>query len=68
MKQITLSIEYNKESRTLIEFLKTLKYVKVSEDEMTLKDLQNSLREVKLMRDGKLKRKPIESILNELSD
>jgi hypothetical protein len=68
MKQITLSIEYNKESRTLIEFLKTLKYVKVSEDEMTLKDLQNSLREVKLMRDGKLKRKPIESFLNELSD
>jgi len=68
MKQITLSIEYNKESRTLIEFLKTLKYVKVSEDEMTLKDLQNSLREVKLMRDGKLKKKPIESLLNELSD
>ena len=67
MKQITLNIEDNK-FETLIEFLKTLDYVKLSGSDFSVKDFQNSLIQVKKMQAGKLPKKPIEKLWNELSD
>jgi hypothetical protein len=65
MKEVTLTIEDNKFD-TFIEFVKTLDYVKVSKDEFTIRDFQRSLTEVKLMESGKLPKKSIEKLLNEL--
>ncbi|MBN8576188.1 MAG: hypothetical protein J0L66_04565 [Cytophagales bacterium] len=65
MKEITLRVE-DRKFKTLVSFLKTLDYVKVSEDRFTLRDFQRSLAEVKLMRAGKLPKKQIEQLLNEL--
>jgi len=65
MKEVTLTIEDNK-FETFIEFMKTLNYVKVSKNEFTVRDFQRSLKEVKLMQSGKLPKRPIEKLLNEL--
>jgi len=51
-----------------MKFLKTLNYVQVSESDMTIQEFQSSLRQVKLMKTGKLPKKPIEKLLNGLSD
>lgn len=65
MKEVTLTIEENKFD-TFIEFVKTLNYVKVAKDEFTIRDFQRSLKEVNLMQSGKLPKKSIEKLLNEL--
>jgi len=65
MKEITLAVE-DKQFDTLLHFLKTLDYVKVSDGIFTLRDFKRSLAEVKLMREGKLPKRPIEQLLNEL--
>jgi hypothetical protein len=67
MKQITLEIEDNK-FETLIKFLKTLDYVKVTKGDFTIKDLQSSLVQVKKMQSGKLPKKSIEKLLNGVQD
>jgi hypothetical protein len=65
MKEVTLTIEDSK-FETFIQFVKTLDFVKVSKDEFTVRDFQRSLKEVKLMQSGKLPKKQIEKLLNEL--
>ena len=67
MKQVILNIENNKFD-AFINFLKTIDYVKVSKTDFSLTDFQNSLTQVKKMQTGKLPKKSIEKLLNELSD
>lgn len=66
MRQLTLNINDNK-FNTFLEFIKTLDYVEVPEvDIKALNELQNSLNQVKMMKDGKLKKQSAEDFLNEL--
>ncbi len=66
MKQVTLNIADNK-FKTFLDFIKTLDYVKVEDiEEQTLEELQNSLRQVKLMQEGKLPKQSAQEFLNEL--
>jgi predicted RNA-binding protein Jag len=66
MKQVTLNITDNK-YKTFMEFIKTLDYVKVEEvEETALQELQNSLNQVKLMKEGKLPKQSAQDFLNEL--
>ncbi len=66
MKQLTLNINDNKFD-TFLEFIKTLDYVEVPEvDSKVLSDLQKSLTEVKLMKEGKLKKQSAKEFLDEL--
>lgn len=66
MKQITLNIEETNFS-TFMEFIKTLDYVKIEhkEENKLLVDLENSLKQVKSMKDGKLPSPSIKDLLNE---
>jgi hypothetical protein len=66
MKQITLNIRENK-FKTFLEFIKTLDYVEVPEaDKKAMEELQNSLNQVKLMKEGKIEKQSAEDFLNEL--
>ena len=65
MKQLTLNINDNK-FRTFLEFVKTLDYVEVQEDDKSLAELQNSLNQVKMMREGKIEKQMAKAFLNEL--
>ncbi|MDN3688062.1 hypothetical protein [Cyclobacterium jeungdonense] len=66
MKQLTINIADNKFD-VFLEFIKTLDYVKVADDEeKALEELQNSLIQVKLMKEGKLPKQSAEDFLNEL--
>ena len=66
MKQITLNIADSK-FKTFLEFIKTLEYVKVeNNDNKALSELQSSLKQVKLMQDGKLPKQSATDFLNEL--
>jgi len=66
MKQLTLNINDNKFD-TFPEFIKTLDYVEFPEvDSKALIDLQKSLTEVRLMKEGKLKKQSAKEFLNEL--
>ena len=66
MKQITLNIRENK-FKTFLEFIKTLDYVEVPEaDKKALEEMQNSLNQVKLMKDGKIEKQSADDFLNEL--
>ncbi|TCO07755.1 hypothetical protein [Natronoflexus pectinivorans] len=66
MKQLTINIRENKFS-TFLEFIKTLDYVEIPEvDKNALKELQDSLNQVKLMQEGKIEKQSAEDFLNEL--
>ena len=66
MKQVTLNIADNK-FNTFLEFIKTLDYVKVEDIEATaLKELQSSLKQVRLIKEGKLPKQSAQEFLNEL--
>jgi hypothetical protein len=66
MKQITLNIAESK-FKAFLEFIKTLDYVKVEDiEEIALEELQSSLKQVKLMQEGKLPKQSVEDFLNEL--
>ncbi|GAB2991275.1 hypothetical protein GCM10027284_04740 [Cyclobacterium sediminis] len=66
MKQLTINIADNK-FEVFLEFIKTLDYVKVEDgEEKALEELQNSLLQVKLMKEGKLPKQSTEDFLNEL--
>jgi hypothetical protein len=66
MKQVALNIADSK-FNTYLEFIKTLDYVKVEDEEQTaIKELQNSLKQVKLMQEGKLAKQSATDFLNEL--
>jgi len=68
MQQITLNITDNKFS-AFIEFIKTLDYVEIqkyNEVSKVLGELQNSLKQVKQMREGKIPKQTAKEFLNEL--
>ena len=66
MKQLTLNIADNK-FKAFLEFIKTLDYVKVEDvEETALQELQSSLKQVKLMKEGKLPKQSAQDFLNEL--
>ena len=66
MKQVTLNIAENK-FETFLEFIKTLDYVKVEDvEEQALEELQNSLKQVRLMKEGKLPKQSAQEFINEL--
>ena len=66
MKQLTLNIADSK-FKTFLEFIKTLDYVKVEDvEEKALEELQRSLDQVKLIKEGKLPKQSAKEFLNEL--
>ena len=66
MRQLTINIKDSK-FKTFLEFIKTLDYVEVPEaDQKALEQLQNSLNQVKLMKEGKIEKQSAEDFLNEL--
>lgn len=66
MKQLTLNIADSK-FKTFLEFIKTLDYVKVEDvEEKALEELQSSLDQVKLIKEGKLPKQSVKEFLNEL--
>jgi hypothetical protein len=66
MKQITLNIADGK-FKAFMEFIKTLDYVKVeTEEKKAIDELQSSLRQVKLMQEGKIPKQSAKDFLNEL--
>ncbi|WP_375585181.1 hypothetical protein [Cyclobacterium xiamenense] len=66
MKQLTINIADNKFD-VFLEFIKALDYVEVADDEeKALEELQNSLIQVKRMKEGKLPKQSAEDFLNEL--
>jgi hypothetical protein len=65
MKQLTLNINDNK-FRTFLEFVKTLDYVEIQEADKSLAELQNSLKQVKMMQEGKIEKQMAKDFLNEL--
>lgn len=66
MKQITLNIAENK-FKAFLEFIKTLDYVKVEDVEgEAVRELRESLKQVKLMREGKLPKQTAQEFLDEL--
>lgn len=48
------------------EFIKTLDYVEVQEADNSYAELQNSLKQVKLMQEGKIEKQMAKDFLNEL--
>lgn len=66
MKQLTLNIVDSK-FKAFLEFIKTLDYVEIPEaDTRSLEELKNSLKQVKMMQEGKIKKQSAEDFLNEL--
>ena len=66
MRQLTLNIRDNK-FKAFLEFIKTLDYVEVPEvDNKSLNELQDSLKQVKLMQEGKIEKQSAEDFLSEL--
>lgn len=66
MKQLTLNIRDNK-FHAFLEFIKTLDYVEVPEaDKKSLSELQDSLNQVKMMKEGKIEKQSANDFLNEL--
>lgn len=66
MKQLTINISDSK-FQTFLDFIKTLDYVEVPEvDKKAMDELQISLNQVKLMKEGKIEKQSAEEFLNEL--
>ncbi len=66
MKQLTLNISDNK-YHTFLEFIKTLDYVEVPEaDKNSLSELENSLNQVKMMQEGKIKKQTAQGFIDGL--
>ena len=66
MKQITLNIPDNK-FKTFVDFIQTLDYVKIQYvDHEALIGLENSLKEVKTMKNRKIEKKRFKDLLDEI--
>lgn len=66
MKKITLHIPDNK-FKTFVNFIQTLDYVKIQYvDHEALIGLENSLKEVKAMKNGKIEKKRFKDLLDEI--
>ena len=69
MQQLTIQITDDSKYQTFLDFIKTLDYVKVNEgNDSFLSDLFLSLEQVSKIKKGKLPKKSIESLLNELKN
>jgi hypothetical protein len=63
MKELTLRITESK-FQAFPEFVKTLDYVEVPEaDKRSMSELQSSLTQVKMMKEGKIEKLPVEDLL-----
>jgi hypothetical protein len=65
MKQLILNISDTK-FQTFLDFIKTLDYVEVLKSNKSMEELQNSLTQVKMIKDGKLEKQSVTDFLNEL--
>ena len=65
MKQLTLNINDNN-FKTFLEFVKTLDYIEIQENDKSMDELQNSLKQVKMMQEGKIQKQMAKDFLNEL--
>lgn len=66
MKEVTLHIEDSK-VKAFLEFIKTLDYVRVEGSEKkAVNELKSSLKQVKLIKEGKLPKKSAKAFLDEL--
>ena len=67
MRQLILNVKEDK-LRFFMELIKNFDFVQVEheEGERALKELKNSLNQVKLMRDGKLTKQSADDFLDEL--
>lgn len=66
MKQVTLKVADSK-FNAFLEFIKTLDYVKIEDSgEKAMEELQHSLMQVKLMKEGKLPKQSAKDFLDEL--
>jgi hypothetical protein len=68
--RLLLEIKDVQKAQSLLEVLKDLTYVKttriLSEKEMTLNEIKSSIKELNKVKNGKLKARPIEDLINEL--
>lgn len=66
MKQLTLNIAESK-YKAFLDFIRTLDYVEVEiEEDKAIEEFQNSLKQVKLMKEGKLPKQMAKDFLDEL--
>jgi len=66
MKQLTLNIAESK-YKAFLDFIRTLDYVEVEiEEDKSIEEFQNSLKQVKLMKEGKLPKQKAKDFLDEL--
>jgi len=65
MKQLTLNFNDNN-FKTFLEFVKTLDYVEIQEADISMDELQNSLKQVKMIQEGKIQKQIAKDFLNEL--
>ncbi len=66
MKEVTLHIEDSK-VKAFLEFIKTLDYVRVEGSEKkAVNELKSSLKQVKLIKEGKLPKQSAKAFLDEL--
>ena len=68
MRQIILNISENN-FNAFFDFIKTLKYVEIQKSDSDIKSLQefeHSLKQVKLMKEGKIPKQLAKDFLNEL--
>jgi len=56
--------ENTAEAKLMIEFLKSQPWVEIIEKNKLLEEIEISLKEVKLMNDGKIKKKSLKQMLN----
>lgn len=73
LQDVAYLLDDNEAMKKLQKFLHRLKSEKAKKEEMSaaekeeiLNDIREGLRELKLVREGKLKSRPIEELLNEL--
>ena len=66
MRQLTLNIKESK-FQAFLDFIKTLDYVEIPQAEKkALYEFQKSLKQVKLMQEGKIEKQTVEDFLDEL--
>ena len=61
-----VEIEEKRNKLLELEFIKTLDYVEVQEADQSFAELQNSLKQVKMMQEGKIEKQLAKDFLNDL--
>ena len=67
-EQFIMTIEDTKESKLLLAYLKALDYVRLEKrsENKVVEEIKSSLKQVKLMQEGKLPKKSAKDFLDEL--